>query len=162
MAIDLGDLVRGTLTYAVREPALDDVRFERVRRGFGDHFLLSEASPNRFHFERGEGYLKVGRFDAFGWVDSGTVERLRVEREAFEESNVVAFAPLYGWLRFSLNLRVTFLVWAFVLLFAWMAIGGDWMAWLVGVIAIWIATVVMVQWSLKRKLRHWLARESWN
>jgi hypothetical protein len=160
MAVDLGQLVRGMLTYTVREPALDDVRFERIMNGFGQHYLISSRSPNRFSFERTEGYLRVGRFDAFGLVDGGKVERIGQEQKV--EGNVVTFAPRFGWLRYSLNLRTTFMIWAILFLFSAFAVGGDWLAWLAGVIAVWTVTILLVQVSLRSKVRRWLARESWN
>ncbi len=160
MAVDLGQLARGMLSYSVREPALDDIRFERIRAGFGQHYLIAAQSSNRFSFERTEGYPRVGRLDAFGLVDGGVVERIGQEREA--EGNVITFAPRYGWLRYTLNLRTTFMIWAILFLFSAFATGGDWLAWLAGLIAIWTVTILLVQASLKRKIRHWLARESWN
>ncbi len=160
MAVDLSQLARGLLVYTVREPALDDVRFERIVNGFGGHYLIAARSPNRFTFERTEGYPSVGRFDAFGWVDGGSVERIGQERAA--DGNVISFAPRYGWLRLSLNLRTTFMIWLLLFLFAAFAAGGDWLAWLVALVAIWTVTILLVQASLRTKIRRWLARESWN
>ncbi len=160
MAVDLGQLARGMLCYAVAEPALDDVRFDRIERGFGEHYAVARLSANRFTFERTEGYLSAGRWDAFGLVDSGTVERVGHVREA--EGNVISFAPRHGWLRFSLNLRTTFVMWAMLCLFAAIASNGDWLLWLAGFVAVEVVTIFLVQWSLRRKLRTWLARESWN
>ena len=100
MAIDLGDLGRGILTYVEREVALDDLRFERIRSGFETHFLVSEASPSRFRFERGEGYPRTSAFDAFALIDSGSVERIRAGgsvAEIEEDGNVIPFGPRYGW-----------------------------------------------------------------
>jgi hypothetical protein len=160
MAVDMGQLARGMLCYAVREPALDDVRFDRIIAGFSDHYAVSRQSSNRFSFERTEGYLSVGRFDAFGLVDGGTVERVGEEREA--DGNVITFAPRYGWLRLTLNLRTTFMMTVLIFIFAGIAKGGDWLWWLVGLIASLTVTISIVQASLRRKLRRWLARESWN
>lgn len=161
MAIDLSQLARGYLHYAVRESALDDVRFDRIRAGFGAHYHLFQDGPDSFRFERGEGYLRAGRLDAFALVDDGLVERVREKPRALE-GNVIAFAAPGGWLRFTLNLRTTFFVWAFVLLFGWFGIGGDWLLWLCAVIAIWAATIITVQISLRRKITAWMAPQSWN
>jgi hypothetical protein len=164
MAVDLRDLARGVLTYATREPALDDVRFDRIRSGFEAHYIVQERGPTRFSFERGEGYPSVGRSDAFSLVDSGTVERVRGDSavEAEMDGNVIPFGPRYGWLRYSLNIRSILIVWALLFLFSALASGGDWLWWLVGVIAVWTITIVSVQRSLKAKVREWLARGSWN
>jgi hypothetical protein len=164
MAIDLASLVRGQLVYSVREAALDDVRFERILRGFADHYEVTSQSLARFDFERGEGYVRAGRFDAFGLVDGGTVERLRDTSDSNLPAlgNVIQFAPRFGWLRFSLNLRVTFAIWLILFVAGCVIIGGDWLAWIVALVAVWTATIILVQLSLKSKLRRWLARESWN
>ncbi len=160
MAVDMGQLARGMLCYNVHEPALDDVRFERIINGFEEHYAVSRLSSNRFSFERTEGYLRAGRFDAFGLVDGGSVERVG---EAWEsDGNVISFAPRNSWLRFTLNLRATFMIWLLLFLFAAFARGGDWLLWLAAFIAVEALTVLLVQWSLKQKLRTWLARTSWN
>lgn len=161
MAVDLGELVRGRLNYAVREAALDDVRFDRIRAGFAAHYLVHDLGANRFSFERGEGYLRAGRFDAFGLVDSGTVERVR-EGAPVSDGNVIAFAPLNGWLRYTLDIRTTLIVWAFVVFFVAFGMGADWLLSLATLVAIWVVTIVLVQASLRKKVRIWLARESWN
>lgn len=164
MAVDLKDLGRGVLTYVTREPALDDVRFDRIRSGFGGHYLVRASGPDRFAFERGEGYPRVGRFDAFSLVDGGSVERVRDSdaAEVDSGSNVIAFAPRHGWLRYSLNIRSILVVWAMLFLFVALASVGQWLWWLVGLIAVWTLTIVAVQRSLKGKVREWLARGSWN
>ncbi len=164
MAIDLASLVRGQLVYSVREAALDDVRFERILRGFADHYEVTSHSLSRFDFERGEGYLRAGRFDAFGLVDGGIVERLRDASDANPPAlgNVIQFAPRFGWLRFSLNLRVTFAIWTILFIAGFVIVGGDWLAWLVALVGVVTVTIILVQLSLKSKLRRWLARESWN
>jgi hypothetical protein len=153
MAIDLGSLVRGQLVYSVREPALDDIRFERILRGFADHYEVTSHSLARFDFERGEGYVRAGRFDAFGLVDGGTVERLRDTSESNLPAlgNVIQFAPRFG-----------FAIWLILFVAGCVIIGGDWLAWIVALVAVWTATIILVQLSLKSKLRRWLARESWN
>jgi hypothetical protein len=161
MAVDVNELVRGRLSYAVREAALDDVRFERVRNGFAAHYLVHDLGANRFSFERGEGYLRAGRFDAFGLVDGGQVERVR-EAAPLSEGNVIAFAPIHGWLRYSLDIRTTLIVWAFVVFFVAFGFGADWLLSLAALVAIWVATIVLVQASLRKKVQAWLARESWN
>ncbi len=164
MAVNLKDLSRGILTYAVKEPALDDIRFDRIRSGFATHYLLDENSPSRFRFERGEGYPRVGKFDAFALVDGGSIMRFRdgEAEPSYEGDNVIAFAPRYGWLMLSLNIRSTLILWALLLLFLWFAFGGDWLAWLVGLIAGWTFAIVAVQRSVRSKIREWLARGSWN
>jgi hypothetical protein len=164
MAIDLASLARGQLVYSVREAALDDVRFERILRGFADHYLITNHSLARFEFERGEGYLRAGRFDAFGLVDGGSVERLRDTSDSNPPAlgNVIQFAPRFGWLRLTLNLRVTFAVWLILFVTGLVIVGGDWLAWLVGLVGVWTITIILVQLSLKAKIRRWLARESWN
>ena len=164
MAVNLSDLSKGILTYAVKEPALDDVRFDRIRTGFALHYLVDENSPNRFRFERGEGYPRVGRFDAFALIDSGSIMRVRDGGDvpAHDGDNVIAFTPRYGWLMLSLNIRSTLILWALMLLFLWFAFGGDWLGWLVALIAGWTGAIVAVQRSVRSKTREWLARGSWN
>jgi hypothetical protein len=165
MAINLGDLARGTLSYGVREPALDDIRFDRIRSGFSTHYIVHPGTSSRFSFERGEGYPRVGKFDAFTLVDSGSVERVRDGEpvvEVEENGNVIPFGPRFGWLRFSLNIRSILFVWALLVFFTAMAVGGDWLFWLVALIALWTGTIVAVQRSLKAKVRGWLERGSWN
>jgi hypothetical protein len=165
MAINLGDLVRGTLSYSIREPALDDIRFDRIRSGFSVHYIVHAGTPSRFSFERGEGYPRVGKFDAFALVDSGSVERVRDGEpvvEVEDNGNVIPFGPRFGWLRFSLNIRSILFVWALLVVFTALAVGGDWLFWLVGLIFIWTGTIIAVQRSLKAKVREWLAKGSWN
>ena len=162
MAVDLKDLGRGVLTYVTREPALDDIRFDRIRAGFESHYLVQHGGTDRFTFERGEGYPRVGRFDAFSLIDSGSVERVRDGSavEAEQGGNVIPFGPRFGWLRYSLNIRSILIVWAMLFLFSALAFWGQWLWWLVGIIAVWTATIIAVQRSLKGKVREWLARGS--
>jgi hypothetical protein len=162
MAVDLGALVKGRLVYAVREPALDDIRFERILRGFADHYDITAHGQTGFSFERGEGYLKAGRFDAFALVDGGRVDRIREPRPE-SEGNVVVLAPRFGWLRYDLNVRTTLAILAMIS-FIGAAVGSfdHFAGWIGGFATSVAATVLVVQWSLRRKLRDWLARQSWN
>jgi hypothetical protein len=164
MAVNLKDLSKGILSYAIKEPALDDVRFDRIRTGFAGHYLVDENSSSRFRFERGEGYPRVGRFDAFALIDSGSIMRVKDggADPAFEGDNVIAFAPRYGWIMLSLNIRSTLILWALLLLFLWFAFGGDWLAWLVALIAGWTGAIIAVQRSVRAKMREWLAPRRWN
>lgn len=164
MAVDLAQLVRGTLSYGLREPALDDIRFERILRGFAEHYDIVGNSHSRFSFERGEGYMKSRALDLFSLVDAGSVERVRDpgDNPIMGEGNVVPFLPRYGWLRLTLSMRATFILWSVIILAGWLLIGGGWLYWLVALVAGWTTAIVIVQRSLKRMLRHWLSRESWN
>jgi hypothetical protein len=164
MAIDLGQLFAGRLVYDAPVAALDDVRFERIVRGFGQHYEVTSQSASKFYFERGEGYINIGRFDAFGFVDHGSVERLRELPPEIEGvgGNVILMPKRYAGLRFMLHIRVIMTLWAFVMLSGWIFIRGDWMWWLIGFIAVVTGTIVLIQRSLRRKLADWLARESWN
>lgn len=164
MAIDLGQLFAGRLVYDAPVAALDDVRFERIIRGFERHYLVTNHNATQFSFERGEGYINIGRFDAFGFVDHGSVERLRQAPTAIDGagSNVILMPSGYVGLRFVLHIRVILALWAVGLLAGWIFIRGDWMLWLIGFVAIVTATIVLIQRSLRAKLNAWLARESWN
>lgn len=164
MALDMAKLARGVLAWDVREQALDDVRFERVRNGFAEHYVILTQGQTGFNFERGEGYLKAGRFDAFALVDAGRVERIREARDLDPDlpGNVVAFTPRYGWLHYELVVRTTLIVWAALILCGWIALGGNGLLWIGALLLVWTMIIVMVQLSMKRKLRQWLARESWH
>jgi hypothetical protein len=52
--------------------------------------------------------------------------------------------------------------WAFALLAAWFFIGGDWIFWLVGLVAVYVVHVALIVRSLRQKLERWLAKSSWN
>jgi hypothetical protein len=164
MAIDLGQLFAGRLVYDAPVAALDDVRFERIERGFAQHYEVTSRSTSTFSFERGEGYIKIGRFDAFGLVDYGTIERLRELPPEIEGAggNVILMPTRYAGLRFVLHIRVIMTLWAFTMLSGWIFIRGDWMWWLIGFIAVVTGTIVLIRRSLRAKLAAWLARESWN
>jgi hypothetical protein len=164
MALDLGQLFAGRLVYAEPVTALDDVRFDRIIKGFADHYVVSQESETRFSFARGEGYNRAGRFDAFGLADSGSVERLRNAAPLTDlpGGNVVLMPPRYHGIRFVLTVRVVLVFWLLTLFSAWLYFRGDWMPWLIAYVAATIFTVVAIRRSLKAKLRLWLAKESWN
>jgi hypothetical protein len=164
MALDMGQMVLGRLVYDVNVPALDDVRFERVVRGFARHYEVTTETGSRFTFARGEGYLSVGRWDAFGMIDGGSVERLRQSRdeEPLPGGNVVLMPPRFGAIRFSLSMRVVLAFWAFALFCGWFFIAGDWIFWLFGYFIAVAASIVMIRRSLAQKLEIWLAKSTWN
>jgi hypothetical protein len=164
MAINLGQLLIGRLVYEEPVPALDDVRFERIIRGFARHYDVTTESNTRFSFARGEGYLQISRGDAFGYVDSGSVERLSHITETIDApgGNVILMPPRFYGLRFALNIRVLMIYWAFVLFLGWMFFAGPWIAWVFGFIAAATLSVVLVRRSLRAKMADWLARGSWN
>ncbi len=161
---DIPQLFIGRLTYVEPLPALDDVRFERIVRGFAKHYDVTTLDGSRFTFARGEGYLRIGAGDAFGYVDSGIVERLRdrVQPADVAGDNVVAMPPRYNGLKLSFNFRVLLVYWAVSLIAGWLFFGGDWPYWLVGFIAATAASAALVRRSLRAKLAVWLARETWN
>lgn len=164
MAIDLPRLFLGTLDYTEPMAALDDVRFERILRGFGSHYVVTPVSHTRFAFERGEGFDTFEKWDAFAYVDGGTVTRLRdaFEAEAAPGSNIAILPPPWSALRFTLNIRVVLIFWALGLIIARSFTGGDWLFWLIGFLTLYGAHVALIRRSLKKKLARWLARESWN
>jgi hypothetical protein len=164
MAIDLGQLFLGRLVYEEASAALDDVRFERIIRGFAKHYDVTTHSSSLFSFARGEGYLQISRGDAFGYVDSGSIERLSNSPEPMDApgGNVILMPPRFYGLRFTLNIRVLLIYWAFALVIGWLFFGGDWMFWLVGFVAASTTSIVLIRRSLRAKLDTWLARESWN
>jgi hypothetical protein len=164
MSIDLGQILLGKLNYAIPVPALDDARFDRIRWGFGQHYLLPLTSPNMFSFERGEGFLSFERFDPFAAIDKGEVTRLKTEsRDPLESGdNVFAFRPLYGALYFSLNIRVILALWLMLFIISSFIVGGDWLYWIFGFFTVYGLHIALVRRSLKAKIGEWLARESWN
>lgn len=164
MAIDLGQLMLGRVVYEEAVPALDDVGFERIIRGFAGHYEVTADSSTAFSFALGEGYLQANRGDAFGYVDSGSVERLTNSADPLEVpgGNVVLMPPRFYGLRFALNIRVLLIYWAFGLLLGWMFFGGQWIFWLAGFVAAATLSITLIRRSLRAKLSQWLARESWN
>ncbi len=164
MAIDMGQIALGRLVYDVNVPALDDVRFERVVRGFARHYEVETQTGSRFSFARGEGYLSIGRWDAFGMIDAGSVERLRNIGEEQQQvgGNVILMPPRFGAIRFSLSMRVVLAFWAFALFCGWFFVGGDWIFWLFGYVLVVAGSIVMIRRSLATKLEIWLARSTWN
>ncbi len=164
MAIDIKQIFLGRLVYDMPIAALDDVRFERIRRGFGQHYLLPLNSPNMFSFERGEGFLSFGRTDAFAAIDKGEIIRLRTESPdpLSAGENVFAFRPIYGALNCTLNIRVILALWLMLFIISYFVVGGDWLFWIVGFFAVYGIHIALVRRSLKAKINGWLARESWN
>jgi hypothetical protein len=154
----------GRLVYVEPSPALDDIRFERIVRGFAQHYDVTSHSARSFSFARGEGYLRLDRWDAFGYVDGGHVERLTDNFPEDQEpvGDVVMMPPRFNALRFSFNLRVALAFWVFVLLCGWLLIGGDWMWWLIGLVIAYGMTISVVRRSVRAKLETWLVRASWD
>jgi hypothetical protein len=164
--IDLAQVFLGKLVFALNTPAMDDVRFERVLRGFGGHYLVNPHSGSRFSFERGEGFVKFDKFDPFAAIDRGEVERLHsvrgVDEKLGENSNVIAFAPRFGGLHFRLGVQVMYAVWLLLAIFGFIAVGGDPMWWIVGFLTVYGVNIALVRISLRRKINRWLAPETWN
>ncbi len=161
MALDLARLFTGTLVYDEPMSALDDARFERIISGFGGHYLVTPRSNVSFSFERGEGFDRFGRWDAFAYVDSGDVTRLRGAAVEIEPG-VSLLPPAWNALRLTLNVRVILIFWAAALIVGWWFSGGDWLFWLIGFLALYGAQVWLIRRSVRAKLRQWLVRESWN
>ncbi len=164
MRPDLRQLARGRLVYDEPIAALDDIRFERILRGFADHYDVSSHSGSLFSFDRGEGYPRFERFDAFAYVDAGTVERLRnlAMADAVVDGNLVMMPPRFSAVRFSFNIRVITIFWAFALFAGWALLRGDLLFWGIGFLALYGLHIGLVAASLRRKLKRWLAKESWN
>ncbi|MFM7028684.1 MAG: hypothetical protein ACKOXK_08430 [Chakrabartia sp.] len=163
MALDLARLLIGTLIYNEPMAALDDMRFERVLRGFASHYVVHPVSQLQFAFERGEGFDRFERWDAFAYVDGGTVMRLRQalpEDEGGEASGVVRLPRPWIALRFELNIRVVLIFWALALIVARSFVGGDWMFWGLGFLVLYGGHIALIRRSLKKKLRRWVARET--
>jgi hypothetical protein len=161
MPLDLPRLFIGTLIYNEPMAALDDLRFERILRGFAGHYLVHPLSQTQFAFERGEGFDRFERWDAFAYVDGGTVTRLRgVEPVRIEASgNIRHFPAPWTALRFELNIRVLLIFWAFTLIIARSFVGGDWLFWGLGFLALYGAHIALIRRSLGAKLKRWVARE---
>ena len=162
MPLDLPRLFIGTLIYNEPMAALDDLRFERILRGFAGHYLVHPLSQTQFAFEREEGFDRFERWDAFAYVDGGTVTRLRgVEPVRIETSgNIRHFPAPWTALRFELNIRVVLIFWAFALIIARSFMGGDWLFWGLGFLALYGAHIALIRRSLRAKLRKWVVRES--
>ncbi len=164
MTVNLQALVKGELVYVQSWPALDNARFERIISGFEQHYDVGLVSGELFRFARGEGYLKLDKWDAFGLVDSGSVERLRAnaDQEDAPGGNIVMMPSRYSMLRYNLNVRVSLIYLAMAAVVGALAIGGGWIFWLFGYFISVAFAISLVRISLKRKLKTWLARESWN
>lgn len=164
--IDWRRLADGTLRYEMPWPALDDERFRRIEAGFARHYDVEWSSIDGFRFSRGEGYTKLERWDAFGYVDGGTVERLRAEELSLSEpaDNVVALPAGFRAIRFTLNIRVIIIFWAILLIAArfFLFEYSSWLPWIGAFVAIYALHVGLVIASLRRKLARWLARQTWH
>jgi len=164
--IDWARLLTGVLAYEQPFAALDGERFERIARGFAGHYEIEWLGPDRFGFARGEGYTPLPRLDAFGYVDRGTVTRLRNEEIAIDDAPAnVAVLPA-GWraIGFTLSMRVVLIFWAFLIAALYFALFDHtpalyWIGGFVLIAALYIALVVR---SLDAKLARWMARESFN
>lgn len=160
MPINLPRLFIGNLVYDERLAALDDVRFERILRGFAAHYVVHPLSQSQFAFARGEGFDRFERWDAFAYVDGGSVTRLR-RSEAVDldgAGNVTLLPPPWTALRLDLNIRVVIIFWAFALIIARSFLGGDWLFWGIGFLALYGAHVALIRRSLRKKLGKWVAR----
>lgn len=164
--IDWRRAVSGTLAYELPFAALDGERFDRIERGFAEHYDVERSSPDLFSFDRGEGYTRLERWDAFGYVDRGTIERVPSEPHSLEgeAGNVVLLPPGYRALRFTLNMRVILIFYAVLLFLLRFAFFGDTPVplWIGAFLVIYGIHITLVMRSLERKLRRWMARESWN
>lgn len=162
MPLDLPRLLIGTLIYEEPMAALDDMRFERILRGFASHYVVHPLTQLQFAFERGEGFDRFERLDAFAYVDGGTVQRLRVRpvEDWSAEGQVVTLPPPWTALRFELNIRVVLIFWALALIIARSFIGGDWLFWGLGFVALYGLHIALIRRSLRAKLRKWVVRET--
>ncbi|AHE52924.1 hypothetical protein [Sphingomonas sanxanigenens] len=168
--IDWLRLTLGVVNWELGWPALDDARFERILAGFASHYVVTRTSSDAFAFERGEGFDKFRRFDAFAYVDSGRVSRRRNaavaldDAETPEGARVMAFPAGWRSIQFELNIRVLLIFWAAALiaLKLLLAPGSNWLWWLGGFVAVYAVYVQLAMRSLRQKLQDWLRRESWN
>ncbi len=161
MPINLPRLIVGTLIYEEPMAALDDMRFERILRGFAGHYVVHPLSQSHFAFERGEGFDRFERWDAFAYVDGGTVARLR-RAEAIPvagRGNMAILPPPWVALRFELNIRVVLIFWAFALIIARSFLGGDWLFWGIGFLALYGGHIALIRRSLRKKLKRWVVRD---
>lgn len=164
--IDWKALVTGIVAYEQPFAALDGERFERIERGFGSHYQVDRLSSDAFRFARGEGYTRLPRWDAFGYVDRGSVTRVRnAETELPDVGANIAVLPA-GWkaIRFTLDIRVILIFWAALIagLHFFAVPEGPLPLWIAGFVFIWAMHVRLVMRSLDGKLARWMARESWN
>jgi hypothetical protein len=164
--IDWKTVLTGIVAYEQPFAALDGERFERIERGFSSHYDVQRVSSDAFAFTRGEGYSRLPRWDAFGYVDRGRVERVRnAETELPDVATNVAVLPA-GWkaIRFTLDIRVVLIFWAALLLGLRFFVLPDTPipAWLTGFGVIWALHGWLVMRSLDGKLHNWMARPSWN
>lgn len=164
--IDWKALVTGIVAYEQPFAALDGERFERIERGFGEHYQVDRLSSDAFGFSRGEGYTRLPRWDAFGYVDRGTVARVRnAETELPDVGSNIAVLPA-GWkaIRFSLDIRVILIFWAALIAgtYFFAAPNSPIQFWVAGFVVIWALHVRLVMRSLDGKLARWMARSSWN
>ena len=160
MPLDLPRLLVGTLIYQEPMAALDDMRFERILRGFSSHYVVHALSQWQFAFERGEGFDRFERLDAFAYVDGGTVQRLRAAplEEWTAAGQVVQLPPPWTALRFELNIRVVLIFWALAFLIARSFIGGDWLFWGLGFVSLYGLHIALIRRSLRAKLKRWVVR----
>lgn len=164
--IDWKSLATGIVAYEQPFAALDGERFERIERGFGAHYQVDRLSSDAFSFARGEGYTRLPRWDAFGYVDRGTVARVRnAETELPDVAANIVVLPA-GWkaIRFTLDIRVILIFWAVLIAgVRFFAVpGSPIMFWVAGFLGIWALHVWLVMRSLDGKLTRWMARASWN
>lgn len=166
--IDWTKLPFGILVWQLEWPALDDARFERIVDGFSGHYVVSRTSSEAFDFERGEGFDRFGRFDAFTYVDSGRVERLRAAPVALTAAgaggSVTAFPAGWRAIAFTLNIRVLLIFWAAGLIGAKLLLApwSSWVWWLCGFAFVYAIYAKLAMRSLRAKLERWLRRDSWN
>jgi hypothetical protein len=156
-------LLLGRLSYDWDVSALDRTGFDRILRGFDNHFQTTPDGNAAFNFARREGYVKVGNWDAFGLIDSGRVEWVTgTEQEAKYGGNVVSLMSRSGRLHFRFNIQVVLIFWAFALfVLAWI-FGGFPMFWVAAWGIIYAATARMIQRDITKKLSVWVGPKSWN
>lgn len=167
--LDWTRLPLGILAWELEWPALDDVRFERVVSGFQEHYVVTRTAPDSFDFERGEGFDRFGRLDAFTYVDSGQVRRIRAAPIALDQgvggsASVTAFPAGWRSIAFRLNIRVLLIFWAVALIAArfLLAPSSNWIWWLAAFVLVYAGYVSLAMRSLRLKLANWMRRESWN
>lgn len=162
--IDWTRMATGIVAYEQPFAALDTERFERIANGFGGHYEVEWLSPDAFRFARGEGYSRLPRLDAFGYVDHGTVTRLRNVAVDIEDETVAVLPAGWRALGFSLDIRVSLVFWLFLLGVTHFALFDRtpvwwWVAGFVGIAAL---HVMLVMRSLDAKLARWMARSTWH
>jgi hypothetical protein len=124
---------------------------------------VTSESGSAFSFERGEGYHRFERLDAFAYVDRGRVERLAGPTMVpITGDNVIMMPPRFSAVRFTLHMRVIIAFCAFATFSGWMLIGGDALFWGIGFLALCALQVTLTVRSLKQKLARWMAPGSWN